>query len=119
MGSITWNQEKGCYSWRQETSYDNLRPRKKSPRVWAMGIRRDVGSRTAFHWHRQVSPPDTCICLVLEKAGLGVGWEDEGAGEEDEAMLRSQRGKESWDFSLLFSNLQKSVSARPETRPSV
>lgn len=32
-----------------------------------------------------------------------------GAGEKDKSVLRSQREKESWALSLLFSNLQKAV----------
>lgn len=44
------------------------------PRVWAVGGRDEVSNRTAFHWHKQVSLPDTCICLVLEEAGVGTSW---------------------------------------------
>lgn len=82
--------------------------------MWAAKARDEVSSRTAFHWHKQVSLPDTCICLVLEEAGVGVCWgraagSGSGAEERDEAVLRSQRDKENWDLSLLFSNLQKSI----------
>lgn len=55
--------------WGQGT---NLRPREKGPRVWAVGVRGEVSNRTAFHWHRKVSLPDTCICFVLEEASVGV-----------------------------------------------
>lgn len=83
--------------------------------------------RTAFHQHRQVSQPDTCICLVLEKAGVSVCWKEEGIGQlvqgsgnrGGEDSGKEPEGKKNWDFHLLFSNILKLVSTRPEILPAV
>lgn len=101
---------KGCYACRQGTGKNNLQPKRKGPRV-RLGVR--------FQAELPSTGTDKChcltpACLVLEEAGVGVCWWREqwaswfrslGAGEEDEAVPRIQRGKESWDLNLLFSNL--------------
>ena len=90
------------------------------------GLRGEVPSRNAFHWHSQCSLPDACLCLVLDVAGVGVCWGRagqlaQGSGEQGRRMRQCYRarGKKSWDFSLLFSHLQKSVTAQPEILPAV
>lgn len=49
-------------------------PGRKGPRVWNEGVRGEVSSRYAFHWHKQVSLHDTCLSVVLEEAGAVCVW---------------------------------------------